>query len=129
MESCNGSLKRSFEEWIIIQLGRHLRKTLNSYHQVREAKIKYCSKAVFQGCFRKKQAKNPRRYKKKICGGGQNLKHYWPLVWRFVKWMTYIYDIHEETTRNLKLKLFIFLVSESIYISFNLLYILKDVLP
>ena len=28
-----------FEEWIIVQLGRNLQKTLRSYHQVSEAKI------------------------------------------------------------------------------------------
>ena len=39
MQSYNGSLKKRFEERIIIQLVRNLQKTLTSYHQVPEAKI------------------------------------------------------------------------------------------
>ena len=83
--------KKGFEERIIIQLGRNSQKTLRPYHQVPEA----ASNRIFQ----KQRNKKPTLCKKKIGGGVQNLKNHWPLVWRFVKLVKCICEMHKETTR------------------------------
>ena len=61
------------KEWIIIQLGRNLQKTLSSYHQVPEAKILFWKQSPI-GAFRQSGPKNQKDASKTIRGGKQNLK-------------------------------------------------------
>ena len=103
-----------------------MQKTLNSYHQVPEAKIKYCSRSSLPQVYTK-QSKKPRRRKKKNLRW--NAKSERPLAVSLK-----VCQMNEMYFWNLwrdhqKLKLFIFLVSENIYISFIFtLYILKEML-
>ena len=74
MQLYNESLKKRFEERIIIQLVRKLQKTLTYYHQT--LKLKYCSRSSLPKVLLNKavQKKKKQYARKKICGGGQNLK-------------------------------------------------------
>ena len=81
MQSYNGSLKKKFEEWIIIQLVRNFQKT---------QKLKYCStSSLLQVLSDKVIQKTNKTQEKKILGRGQNLKDHWKClpsnIWVFVR--------------------------------------------
>ena len=84
MHSYDLSLKKRFEKRIIIQLLRNLQKTLTSYHEVLEAKILFQKQSPISAS-KKSAPKTVRRKKKKIRGGGQNMKDHWLLARPFVK--------------------------------------------
>ena len=101
------------EEWIIIKLGRSLPKTLRSYHQAPEAKTLFCFQTKRSKKLMQRKKKNP-RWRTKLW----KITDRWPdVLWN--EWNVLVKCIWRDH-RKLTLKLFIFPVSENIYISFTL---------
>ena len=136
----HGSLKKCFKEWIIIQLGRSLQKTLMFYHQVPEAKI-FFEKQSSIGAFKQSDPKtqgntwkqNPRWRAKSEPSLPVTLTicemHLWMICELFVKnlwndlWMKCICEMHEEITRNLNLNYVYFQFLKKITFHLHLLCI------
>ena len=71
MQSDNGALKKGFEEWVMIQLGRDLQKILSSHHEVPQAKISFQKQSAIEASFKQSTSENRKDTRKKLTMEGK----------------------------------------------------------